>query len=57
MELLLVAAFWYLVITSVLSIGQAWLESHLSPERQRGIPFWQRVGQIFSNPRQAHEGV
>ncbi|HET9199608.1 MAG TPA: amino acid ABC transporter permease [Dehalococcoidia bacterium] len=57
MELLLVAAFWYLVITSVLSIGQAWLEAHLSLERQRGTPFWQRVGQIFTNPRQAHEGA
>jgi polar amino acid transport system permease protein len=57
MELLLVAAFWYLVLTTILSLGQAWLEAYLSPERQRGAPFWQRVGQIFTNPRQAHEGV
>jgi polar amino acid transport system permease protein len=57
MELLLVAAFWYLVLTTILSLGQAWLEAYLSPERQRGVSYWQRVGQIFTNPRQAHEGV
>jgi polar amino acid transport system permease protein len=35
LELLLVAAFWYLVITTALSIGQAWLENRLTVGRER----------------------
>jgi len=37
LELLTVAAFYYLVLTTVFSIGQAWLESRLGDRRARYV--------------------
>jgi polar amino acid transport system permease protein len=38
MELLIVAGLWYLIATSVLTIGQYYIERHLSRGLQRGRP-------------------
>lgn len=43
--LLLVASIWYLIVTSVLSIGQYYLERHYARGTMRTLPLtpWQRV--------------
>jgi len=38
MELLIVASIWYLVLTSILTIGQYYLERHYGRSQQRGRP-------------------
>ncbi|PJE96251.1 ABC transporter permease [Streptomyces carminius] len=45
MELLLVATIWYLVLTTVFSIGQYYLERHFQRGSSRSLPPtpWQRV--------------
>ncbi|HEX5940078.1 MAG TPA: ABC transporter permease subunit, partial [Dehalococcoidia bacterium] len=53
-ELLIVAAFWYLIATTVFSILQAYLEARLRPERsrERQEPLWRRVITIATSSRQ-----
>ena len=57
-ELLIVAAFWYLIATTVFSLVQAYLEARLRTEgsRARGIPLWRRVADIATRPRQGPAG-
>jgi len=45
MELLIVACFWYLVLTTVFSIGQFYLERRYARGSSRELPAtpWQRV--------------
>ncbi|MEX2235986.1 MAG: amino acid ABC transporter permease [Dehalococcoidia bacterium] len=52
-ELLLVAAFWYLVVTTVLSIGQAMLEARLASTREEAEtrPLWRRALDVLNRPR------
>ena len=52
-ELLLVAAFWYLMITTVLSIGQAMLEARLARTTVSDEPLWKRAWRIVNRPRLA----
>jgi polar amino acid transport system permease protein len=52
MELLIVAAIWYLAMTTVLSIGQAELERRLSAgERDRPETLFSRVVGVMGGRR------
>jgi polar amino acid transport system permease protein len=57
-ELLIVAAFWYLIATTVFSVLQAYLEARLRTDgaSARGVPLWKRVAEIATRPRQAPAG-
>ncbi|MCW2542926.1 MAG: polar amino acid transporter, inner rane subunit [Frankiales bacterium] len=53
-ELYFVAAFWYLVLTSVFSVGQFYLERRFSRGASRSLPAtpWQRArANLLSRPR------
>ncbi|MEU6988021.1 amino acid ABC transporter permease [Streptomyces sp. NPDC046324] len=45
MEMLFVASIWYLVLTSVFSVGQYYLERHYSRGSSRSLPLtpWQKI--------------
>ena len=47
-EMLFVATIWYLVITTIFSIGQFYLERHYARGSVRQLPAtpWQRVRQL-----------
>ncbi|MDI2129223.1 amino acid ABC transporter permease [Yinghuangia seranimata] len=53
MEMLFVACFWYLVMTSVFSVGQYYLERHYAKGRLRALPPtpFQRVRQLVFSLR------
>jgi len=48
--LLMVASIWYIIITSVLSVGQYYLERRYSKGNQRNLPLtpWQTIARFFS---------
>lgn len=51
MPLLLVASLWYLVITSVLTFGQFFLERHFTEGKQQRMTFTQRIAGRSSKPK------
>ncbi|ADB50427.1 amino acid ABC transporter permease [Conexibacter woesei] len=53
-QLLIVASIWYLVMTTVLTIGQAWLERRFGRGTRREAPLtpWQRIVRVLV-PRHA----
>ncbi|WP_037913077.1 amino acid ABC transporter permease [Actinacidiphila yeochonensis] len=53
MEMLFVASFWYLVLTSVFSVGQFYLERHYARGSQRALPAtpWQKVRAVLTTVR------
>ncbi len=52
--LLLVASIWYLIVTTVLSIGQFYIERHFGRSASRNQPAtpWQRLLQLLLNRRE-----
>lgn len=48
--LLMVASIWYIIITSILSVGQYYLERRYSKGNQRNLPLtpWQTIARFFS---------
>lgn len=57
--LLIVASLWYIVITSILSIGQYYLERRYAKGAQRKLPLtpWQKLGLFFTtHDRLARKG-
>ncbi len=60
MELLLVATIWYLLLTSVFSVGQYYLERHFQRGSTRSLPStpWQKVkANLFSLRSPSQGGV
>jgi polar amino acid transport system permease protein len=54
--LLIVASIWYIIITSVLSIGQYYLERRYAKGNQRNLPLtpWQSITLFFTTHHRAH---
>ncbi|MEV4954004.1 amino acid ABC transporter permease [Paenarthrobacter nitroguajacolicus] len=54
--LLIVASIWYIIITSVLSIGQYYLERRYAKGNQRNLPLtpWQSITLFFATHHRAH---
>jgi polar amino acid transport system permease protein len=48
--LLMVASIWYIIITSILSVGQYYLERRYSKGNHRNLPLtpWQTIARFFS---------
>src|SRR5579872_1322326 len=48
-ELLFVASIWYLLMTSILTVGQYYIERYFSRGSQRALPPtpWQRFSRLF----------
>jgi polar amino acid transport system permease protein len=53
MEMLFVASVWYLVLTSVFSVGQFYVERHYARGSQRSLPAtpWQKVRSALTTVR------
>jgi polar amino acid transport system permease protein len=53
MEMLFVASFWYLVLTSVFSVGQFYVERYYARGSQRSLPPtpWQKVRAVLTTVR------
>lgn len=54
--LLIVASIWYIIITSVLSIGQYYLERRYAKGNHRNLPLtpWQSITLFFTTHHRAH---
>ncbi|MDT0265635.1 amino acid ABC transporter permease [Streptomyces sp. DSM 44915] len=59
MEMLIVVTVWYLILTTVFSIGQYYLERHYAKGGERALPptLWQRVLALVTQVRRPRVGA